>query len=117
MESISFILSSFLSVTHPSQQWVKIESTETEVKQIWIEPRYDKGPQYFKFIYRTIQQPVTSFSSFHDFLGWVNCDTQQSLIEISGYTSEGNTFYLEKTDNTPFLLEPKSSQIISIICP
>lgn len=120
MRVLNFIVAILAaSITSPSQQWLDFHQEEDRVTRIWIQPRPDKSPGHFKFIYRTIQLPVTNSSNYHDFLGWIDCDTKDYLIEISGITSGGELFYAEKTDGVPFHGEPGKETIdklMDIVC-
>ena len=120
MRIFSFILAVLTaSVPAPYQQWIQVKETAQSVTRIWLQPRPDKSPAYFKFIYRTIQQPVTTSSNFHDFLGWLDCDTRNYLIEVSGATSNGQLLYIEKRDTIPFYNEPDQimvDHLFSIAC-
>lgn len=112
MRVLNFIVAILTaSITSPYQQWLDFRQAEDQVTRIWIQPRPDKSPGHFKFIYRTIQLPVTNGSNYHDFLGWIDCDTKDYLIEISGITSDGELFYAEKTDGVPFYGEPGQDTI------
>ena len=117
MNFLNLLVSLLVSSVSPQyQQWIDINVTDDKVNRLWIQPRFDKGPGYNKFIYRTIRLPIQDDSVFHDFLGWINCPTQEYLIEISGITYKGNTYYTEKgPEQVPFYMEPVISEMNKII--
>ena len=104
------------SIAPQYQQWIDVQQTDSQINRVWIQPRFDKGPSYFKFIYRTIQLPLDDQKPFHDFLGWIDCTNDDYLIEISGITYQGETTYSEKlSPSVPFHGEPDQDVIGKVI--